>query len=41
MAGVKDVKIKLYPGVRHEYFNDTSRDEAFSDVLDFVKKVCG
>ena len=38
--GVKDVSLKFYAGVRHEYFNDTSRKEAFDDVLHFADKIC-
>ena len=37
--GVKDVGLKFYKGVRHEYFNDISREEAFADVLAFAEKV--
>ena len=31
-----DVKMKLYPGCRHEILNDTSRDEVISDILAFI-----
>ena len=27
-----DVQLKLYPGARHELFNETNRDEVFSDL---------
>ncbi|MBQ9485904.1 MAG: alpha/beta hydrolase [Clostridia bacterium] len=37
--GVKDVGLKLYDGVRHEYLNDVSRDAARADILDFCRKV--
>ena len=33
--GVKEVDCVLYEGVRHEYFNDTSKQKAFDAVLDF------
>ena len=39
--GVKDLKLKFYKDVRHEYLNDISREEAFSDILSFVRKICG
>ncbi|MEE2034660.1 alpha/beta hydrolase [Rhodococcus chondri] len=29
---------KIYPGARHEIFNETNRDEVLSDVLDFVHR---
>lgn len=31
-AGVRDVDIKLYPGMRHEILNDTCRAEVFRDL---------
>lgn len=39
--GVKDLKIKLYDNVVHEYLNDISRAEAFCDILAFADKICG
>lgn len=35
-AGVKDVKLKLYTGARHEILNDICRNAACSDVLTFI-----
>ena len=32
-AGTKDVTLKLYPGARHELFNETNRDEFFRDLI--------
>ncbi len=32
-----DVKLKLYENCRHEIINDTCRDEALRDILNFVK----
>ena len=37
---VKDVKLKLYDGVRHEYLNDVSRDQARADILAFCNEIC-
>ena len=40
ISGCKSVSLKLYEGARHELFNETSADEAFSDIvlwLDGVK----
>ncbi|MEO5852861.1 MAG: alpha/beta hydrolase [Nocardioides sp.] len=32
-AGVLDVRITIYPGARHEIFNETNRDEVTADVV--------
>lgn len=37
--GVKNVKLKLYDGVLHEFLNDVSREEAKNDIIDFCNKV--
>ena len=29
---------KVYPGARHEIFNETNRDEVIADVIAFVKR---
>lgn len=31
-AGMKDVTVKLYPGARHELFNEINRDEVTADL---------
>ena len=31
-----DVGLKLYEGARHELFNETNRDEVFSDLIDWL-----
>ena len=33
-----DVQLKIYPGVRHEILNDTSREEVIKDILEFMDK---
>lgn len=33
-----NVELKIYPGVRHEILNDTSRDEVIKDILEFMDK---
>ena len=38
-CGVKDVTLKLYDGVYHEYLNDTSKEEATNDILTFANKI--
>ena len=40
-AGIRNVTLKFYKGVRHEYLNDVSRREAYADILGFAEKVCG
>ena len=32
-AGVADVTVTVYPGARHEIFNETNRDEVTADVI--------
>ena len=36
---VKDVKLTLYNGVRHEYLNDVSRSASRNDILKFCERV--
>lgn len=38
-VGVKCVETVIYDGVRHEYFNDTSRRDAFEKVAEFCDGV--
>ena len=38
-AGIKDVRVKLYPGLRHEILNEESRAEVRRDILEFLKSV--
>ncbi|MBO7525972.1 MAG: alpha/beta hydrolase [Clostridia bacterium] len=40
VVGVKDVELKLYEGVRHEYLNDVSRETARADILAFCNEIC-
>ena len=35
-AGVRDVKMKLYPGARHELLNELNRDEVMNDILTWI-----
>ena len=32
-AGVRDVTLRLYPGGRHEMFNEINRDEVYADLI--------
>lgn len=37
-AGCKDVTVKLYPGGRHEMFNEINRQEVFDDLLAWIER---
>lgn len=36
LAGCSRVTLKMYPGARHELFNETNRQEVFSDILSWL-----
>ena len=36
-AGVEDVTVTVYPGARHEVFNETNRDEITADVVAWLQ----
>ena len=35
-AGLTDVEVEIYPGARHEVFNETNRDEITQRVADWL-----
>ena len=37
-AGCRDVTVKLYPGGRHEMFNEINRQEVFQDLLAWIER---
>lgn len=37
-AGVRDVEMRLYPGARHELFNETNRDEVTRELIDWLNR---
>ena len=37
-AGYRDVKGKLYPGMRHEILNETGHEQVFHDILRYIEK---
>ncbi len=39
-AGVKDVGVKLYEGMRHEILNEADRQLVFEDVVSWLGKYC-
>lgn len=38
MAEVKDLALKLYPGLRHEILNEPGKEKIYKDILDWLKK---
>jgi alpha-beta hydrolase superfamily lysophospholipase len=32
---------RVYPGARHEIFNETNKDEVLRDLTEFIDRVCG
>lgn len=38
-AGLHDVTLKIWPGARHEVFNETNRDEIVADLLTWLDRV--
>jgi len=36
-VGLRDVTVKVYPGARHELFNDTCREEVTADLLAWLE----
>jgi alpha-beta hydrolase superfamily lysophospholipase len=38
-AGLSDVTLVVYPGARHEVFNETNRDEVVADLLAWLDRV--
>jgi alpha-beta hydrolase superfamily lysophospholipase len=40
-AGLTDVTVTVYPGARHEIFNETNRDEIDADLVGWISKVIG
>ena len=39
-AGIRDVKMKLYPGFRHEILNEVNRTEVYVDTLNWLNNEC-
>jgi alpha-beta hydrolase superfamily lysophospholipase len=37
-AGVTDVEVQLFPGARHEVFNEINRDEITAYVVDWLDR---
>ena len=39
-AGYRDVRGKLYPGMRHEILNEKDREKVYHDILIYIHKKC-
>jgi alpha-beta hydrolase superfamily lysophospholipase len=37
-AGLTDVTVRIYPGARHEVFNETNRDEVVAELLAWIER---
>lgn len=37
-SGLTDVTVKIYPGARHEIFNETNREEVMNDIDTWLRK---
>ncbi|WP_167434827.1 MULTISPECIES: hypothetical protein [Paenibacillus] len=37
-AGIKDVKLIIYPQARHEMQNELNREESTSDLIGWINK---
>jgi alpha-beta hydrolase superfamily lysophospholipase len=40
-AGVGDLTLSLYPGMRHEILNEIGREKVFADILEWLNKRAG
>lgn len=40
-AGVRDVSTRVWPGARHEVFNETNRDEVEADIIEWLRDKVG
>lgn len=39
--GIRRVKLDVYPGARHEIFNELNRDEVYRNTLNFINSITG
>ena len=37
ISGCREIELKLYPGARHELFNETNRQEVFEDLAEWLR----
>lgn len=38
-AGIENIDIKLYAGMRHEILNEVGKEEVYSDILSWIEKI--
>lgn len=38
-AGIKNIRLKMYEGARHELLNETNRDEVMRDIYDWLESM--
>ena len=38
-AGLRDVTLKLYDGMRHEVINELGKEEVYGDILSWLEKL--
>lgn len=38
-VGMQNVTVRLYPGARHELFNEVNRDEVYADLISWIQQV--
>ena len=36
---MRDVTVAIYPGARHEVFNETNRDEVTAELIEWLDRV--
>ena len=37
-AGIHDVSMKLYPGMRHEILNEINKEQVYRDIAAYMRK---
>ena len=37
-AGVKDIEVKMYPGLRHDILHEAIKEQVYADVYNWVTK---
>lgn len=38
-AGIKNIELKLYEGMRHEILNEIGKEEVYNDILNWLRKI--
>jgi alpha-beta hydrolase superfamily lysophospholipase len=37
-SGLRDIRVIVYPGARHEVFNETNREDVYDDLVGWLGK---